>query len=448
MSSFFNLKINSGYFNSFILFAQVVSLQINVVNIKFGWNAALNDNNAVTSSAITLPLISLYSIWSLELGRCLTSSVCVSRSIDTMLAITFQYLSAFYVFGLVAVAYALVELYTHNFRLIVYLWKPFRMCFGLIHREESAKVSVINAFATFLLLAYSKITIMSGLLITPTYLYNSSGHLISFALLYDGEVGYFGSRHLPYAILAIIIGIAFVILPPLFMLLYLFKCTQRVFANWPGMIAFMNAFQGCYKNGNGSSKDCRWFSAFYFMIRIIIIGMFLVSGLNSFFLFQMILQIVLIISVVIIVFVKPYKVPWCNNLDIIIFSYASIMIALETYTSSLIYVRRPSLGMQTVTFIAVGLPVVSVMAFAAYRLCSSRIRLCYRYIAMWFNIRQRSAGVSRLDDYYTSTARPEHDRSAVYCDSDPLLPDRMIQPDKYNNSTSYSSARSGVYGSF
>ena len=51
--------------------------------------------------------------------------------------------------------------------------------------------------------------------------------MVGLVLLYDGTVDYFGTRHLPLALVAIIVVIIFVLLPPLAMILYPFKFVRR-----------------------------------------------------------------------------------------------------------------------------------------------------------------------------------------------------------------------------
>ncbi len=44
-------------------------------------------------------------------------------------------------------------------------------------------------------------------------------------------------------------------------------CFPRV--NWLPLHAFMDIFQGCYKNGTEGTRDYRYFSGFYLMIRVL-----------------------------------------------------------------------------------------------------------------------------------------------------------------------------------
>ena len=116
----FDVNITAGYANMYILFSQIVSLQINVLIIKY--RLAFVTQNYFLANRITLTLVSFYSIWSLDLGRSLIPNVCVGHSIETIDSIALQYMSAFYGLGLVFITYCIVELHGYNVRLIVWLW--------------------------------------------------------------------------------------------------------------------------------------------------------------------------------------------------------------------------------------------------------------------------------------------------------------------------------------
>ena len=187
----FDINITSGYANTYILFSQMVSLQINVLVIKY--RLAFLTQNYFLANHITLTLQSFYSIWNLDLGQSLTPNECVGHSIETIDSIALQYMSAFYGLGLVFITYCIVELHGYNFRLIVWLWKPFSKCFTRIRRQMNLSASLINALATFLVLSYSKLAFTSIILLTPSYLYNQTGHHVNTVVIYDGTLGFFKS---------------------------------------------------------------------------------------------------------------------------------------------------------------------------------------------------------------------------------------------------------------
>ena len=230
-------------------------MQINAMLLQKDWEVVMNSTITDPKLAyrISMALVNIYSVWNLDFEQSILPSVCMIPGLGNMAALALGYLNA--VFGLVLIitVYVLVELHARNVRLVVWLWRPFGMCFSRFRRQLNTKASLIDAFATFILLSYSKFTITSIMLLVPTELFNISGHVVGHVLLYNSAVEYFGTKHLPLAVVAIIVLITFVLLPPLAMILYPFKCVQRCLTRCrlhrPALVAFMDAIQGCCKDG-------------------------------------------------------------------------------------------------------------------------------------------------------------------------------------------------------
>ena len=149
------------------------------------------------------------------------------------------------------------------------LWKPFHSIFEVFQRNWNIKTSLIDAFGTFFLLCSVKFLNVSFDLLVPIHVkqLSSTGELTySRRLFYDASVVYFGERHLPYAITAIVIMVIFILLPALLLFLYPFRTFQK-FLNlfpfrWYILHTFMDTIQGCYKDGTEpGSRDCRWFAS-------------------------------------------------------------------------------------------------------------------------------------------------------------------------------------------
>ena len=82
---------------------------------------------------------------------------------------------------------------------------------------------------------------------------------------YSPSVPYFGEQHLPYAVSALIIIALVICIPTAILILYPFKFFHNFLSlfpiNWHFLHAFVDSFQGCYKDGTEPGiLDCRWFS--------------------------------------------------------------------------------------------------------------------------------------------------------------------------------------------
>ena len=83
-----------------------------------------------------------------------------------------DYSIAFYPLALIIIAYILIELHAHNFRVIVWIWRPFHRCFACFRQQWNIRTSIIDAFATFLILSNIMLLSVSFDLLTPTLVYD------------------------------------------------------------------------------------------------------------------------------------------------------------------------------------------------------------------------------------------------------------------------------------
>ena len=95
---------------------------------------------------------------------------------------TYTYLVALYpLVLLVDVLYLSIELYSRDFRILLWLWKPFHSCYIQFRRHCDIRASVIDVFATILelLLLYVKVLFISFDLFAPTKLISKNGsHIV------------------------------------------------------------------------------------------------------------------------------------------------------------------------------------------------------------------------------------------------------------------------------
>ena len=254
-------------------------------------------------------IASLYGFWNLDFFRTLYPLFCLHPNMTSLQILALDYIVAAYPLLLILIAYSLVELHGRNCKIVVWLWKPFRRCFIHIQRTY-IQTSLIDAFASFLLLSYDKFLSVSFDLLIPVHLYDVHGDPMEPYLYFDGTVEYFGKQHLPYAILAITVLIIFNILPLLLLCLYPCRCFQKVL-NYYGLRCqalhtFMDAFHNGYKNGTEGTRDCRYISVVYLLMRIFsfINAIVFISSVIIYF-FN--LGVMFTMLAILITIVRPYR---------------------------------------------------------------------------------------------------------------------------------------------
>ena len=183
--------------------------------------------------------ISICSILNLDFFRMLYEPFCLDPNFNIIEILSLNYIVALYPFLLIFLTYVLVTLYDREYRLLIWMWRPFKICSRKWLNDCNIRDSLIGVFATFLLLSYVKILATSIAILlftlgsTPVYSYNTDGSTkyIQHATLYDASVQYFGTKHLPFVLLALVFTLVFTVLPFLLLLVYPCGCFHRLCLN-------------------------------------------------------------------------------------------------------------------------------------------------------------------------------------------------------------------------
>ena len=279
----FKVNIASSHLYGFVLNSQYIS---------FPFPTRLFVMNFKSRPKYTIPvkiLITLYRIWNLDFFRMFDLGICLETG--TLFTFSLDLIVAVYPLLLMIVTYLMITLHDRNFRLVVVMWSPFRRIFSLFCDNWDIRSSVIDSFATFFLLSNVKFLSVASDLLFPVQVYQlpSSGNFTqSLRLYHNATIDYFGSTHRPYAILAIVVLVVFVLLPVLILMLYPFRWFQKILnllpVCWHVLHTFMDSFQGCYKDGTEpGTRDCRWFVSFSFIVRCFLFMLSVVAPDSSYF---------------------------------------------------------------------------------------------------------------------------------------------------------------------
>ena len=110
-----------------------------------------------------------------------------------------------------------INLHSRNCKLLVWLWKKISK---LSNRSRESKSTIIDVFATFLLLSYTKLLHTSLYLLFYTYIDNTNSKPSKQVVGVDPSIGYLSKEHIPFAIIAIVILFGPVLLPALLLAFY------------------------------------------------------------------------------------------------------------------------------------------------------------------------------------------------------------------------------------
>ena len=324
-----HISPTSPYLHGFMFFSHIISLplfnRIILLEVKFNENMRGVGRNTY----IVELFLSLFSVWSLDFFRYLYTPFCIHPGMTTVhvQALALDYLIAVYPLLLLLLAYIMVKLHSRSFKPTVYLWNAVRPVMKCLRSYLKVETSLVNSFATIFLLSSVKFQSVTFDLLLPTKFYfingSSDGKMYLFLA---GDVEYFGSEHLPYAILALCTLITLIVFPALLMFLYPCACFQRLLnrlhCNSLALRTFMDVYQGNYKDGTNNTRDYRYFSGMFFLARTAVI--ISLASLNSYY-FIVILGLLFTALTVSMALLHPQKSQLSHTMDILFTSALSVM---------------------------------------------------------------------------------------------------------------------------
>ena len=349
----FQVKMTSAELNAFIFISQLLSVDINRSATRY------------KRTGPALLVITFYGFWNLDFFRYVFPRFCVSETLSQIHVLALDYIPALYPLLLIVLTYVSIELHDRDCRVLVWLWRPFSKCFSQVRilRRLNPKASVINAFASFLLLSYTKLLFVSFNLLSFTTVYNDTGDQFGPRRVYfNATIPYLSSQHIPFFIMAIFILVIFVAPFTLLLILYPMRWFQRCIGctGWGchALHTFADIFHGCYKNGTNGTRDYRYFAGLFLILRIMLI-LILINGNHMLFIGSLVPGVASLMFALL----RPYRNNRFNILDCLASALVSLAQQINTYNRYNI-ISVP-IELMTVFFI---LPFLYFSVYSTYKL--------------------------------------------------------------------------------
>ena len=358
---------------------------------------------------------------------------CVDSRLNNLQTLWLDFISAYYPLLLIAFSYIAIELHARNFKPVVLFWRPFHKCCVRIRRGLDPKSSIVNAFATFLVLSINKIIFISAQSIYHTTIqyidipHSQSVHALYYEpsiLVEDHYVTYL------YAI-PVVNQFLFGVLPITLLCLYptrIFRKVLKCFrlSQSTSLLIFLDLFQGHFKNGTSGTRDFRALSGLYIILEVTIAWSFFskenrhLDPIHA----QHYLTAVLFLSVMVFSTLRPYKKKWDNHLTVF------NLVLMQTVTFGFITILEvQSSGSIQSTFVILNVivlvPHIVLYSYAVYKVTKNLgINKRLKAVVTVYIARIRSTRVFQF------TKRTEYEQ--VNGDNfEEFLPDRMENPQYY-----------------
>ena len=406
----FHIRATASPLSALVFMSQIVVYTVRL-NVPFHMYI---ENEVTGFSYVALKvLLILCGIWSLDFFRSVIPPFCVSSNIKTVHALALEYLVAFYPIFLILLTYVCIKLHDNNFRLVVWVWKPFHRHFVYLRRRWDSTASIINAFTTFLLLSFSKILFVSFTLLHYFHIYLNQYLPEKCVLYYDPTVECNTQEFITFMVIGLSVLAIFIGFPTSLLILYPTRLFRRFisccgFRRWHALHMFVESFQGQYKDGTNGTHDFRMASASFLILRILILALFL--NHNRLPSHTSELQGVLFVCASSFhAITRPYKLNFMNNVDIVILFLLEIL----TFASAPYFLAYLFLG----STLLLSVPHMVLIFYLCYKLA-------------------KKTGISQsLKRKYKTLKRCVHTSQAdtdgeAESDSD-FLPDRLINQGEY-----------------
>ena len=155
---FFQISFTSAPLPCFIMYSQLTSIVFThpwgdsyeeIIQIMF--------TEAGDLRAVTKVILVFYGIFNLDFITHAVPAFCISSNLSLYHRAILGYITALYPMLLILITWICIELHDRNFRVMVYLWRPFHRCFVRLRRGYDIKNDLIEIFANFFLLSFVKI---------------------------------------------------------------------------------------------------------------------------------------------------------------------------------------------------------------------------------------------------------------------------------------------------
>ena len=401
---FLKINVTSSHLHGYIIFCQIIATPI------FARNIVMYNQNHPHVAPLIQTVGVVYMMWNLDFFHDFFD-ICLDMSTLSVLAL--DYAVAFYPLLLTVISYLLIELHSRNVRIVVILWKPFYSLLSFVRRNWDSRTTVIDAYATFFILSYTKLMCVSADLLIPVRVHILNNDSVKWALYYDATIDYFGTEHLPYAILAIFCVIIAMV-PILFLFLYQLSWFQRILhclkVRCHIITALMDSFHGSYKNGTEpGTRDCRWFAGVPLVGRFLLLLSWALILDSSFFPLAIVIIICMIVSTT---YIQPYKnfLIKYAKIDIMFWGFLALFFTFEDA------VTFSSLKPKIFTKVADILRVIMAVIPLIYMICITAYYLLSRMRRVKILIKHLKA----------------QRRGYLNMDFPETLPDRVVNPENYH----------------
>ena len=229
-----------------------------------------------------------------------------------------------------------------------------------------AKHSGVHAICILMLLSYSSLVETSFNLLNPVRFHDNNSDLF---VNIQADIKFFDpKRHLPYALIAILVLVVLVI--PFMLLLFAAPFLMRFGVNLTKIKPILDEYQACYRD------KWRWVASYYFMCCFIVffISVFDIGVYGNIYIMQIIFVFIFGIHTAI----QPYEASWLNAVDAVFLLDLTFVTLLYGSTADQLFLGSAAVVRDILLHILILVPCLYFTSFVIYILVSLVRQKCFR----------------------------------------------------------------------
>ena len=305
------ISVTSSPLTYCVMYSQLVVVYLSLSPARFVLNST-------THATLRMVLMTFHGIFNLDFFRYILPPLCISPNLKFIHIIFLEYISALYPLCLVALTWFSIWMYSRNFiRPPVWLLNKL----SRIKSNQNSKRTMVDIFATFFFLSYTKLYLISIMCFTYSRIFKENSTESQLVLYVDPSIVYLSKEHIPYAVVGVFVSLVFGWLPALLLAVYPVRILRSLFLidclsgrSKAALDIFVTKFYRCYRDGLDGGRDMRSFASLHLFIRLFI-PIFLVFTYPTLFYGG---------CCILIFLVKPCKKAYMNNTDALILTFLAL----------------------------------------------------------------------------------------------------------------------------
>ena len=129
--------VTSAEMNAFVFLCQFITCASTIANpyMYVHYTADL-----IAIRFFELALATFYGIWNLDFFRYFIPPVCIISDLSILDTLSLEYIVAIYPLLLTVVIYLCIEMHDNGFKIVIFVWRPFHVCFSRFRRRWDPKI--------------------------------------------------------------------------------------------------------------------------------------------------------------------------------------------------------------------------------------------------------------------------------------------------------------------